>query len=181
MNKILYESKQLQTWRWCEFLDQLQQIKHTRIVFFYVFTIIKWTSFDDDDDDDDDDDYDDDDDDDNNNNNRLTELLVSGRKEAFVSSALGSSFYYFWRRILIRRLYFHVCVASPPTWCFWFNIGSGITAESGSSTVTSLVVVVVVVVVVEVIINQFRELGLGHLMGVRISKWWLGVKEDTKF
>jgi hypothetical protein len=56
--------------------------------------------------------------------------------------------------MLIRRLYFHACVASPLTWRFLFNIGSGITTESGSSTVTSLVVVVVVVIVV---VNQLGE------------------------
>ena len=67
-----------------------------------------------------------------------------------MSSALDSSFYYFRLRIFIGRLFFHVLVASPPSWHLSFNTGRGTTAESGSSTVTSLVVVVVIVVVVAV-------------------------------
>ena len=39
-------------------------------------------------------------------------------------------------------------VVSPPTWYLSFNTGSGTTAESGKSTVTSLLLLLVVVVVV---------------------------------
>jgi hypothetical protein len=134
MNKILYASKQLQTWRRCEFLDQQQQFKRIWTLFFDVFHNNKANQYDDDDDD-------------NNNNKRLTELLVSGRIEAFMSSALDFSFYYFRFRIFISVYIstFFLLVRLPGT--FHSILVVVLTAESGSSTVSSLVVIVVAVLV----------------------------------
>jgi len=91
-----------------------------------------------------------------------------------MSSALDSTFYCFRRKIFIGHVFFHVFVVSPPTWYLSCNTGSGTTAESGKSTVTSLLLllllllllVVVVVVVaaaataatIAVIIIQFRQI-----------------------